>query len=447
MNSINGLLPNADDRVSEKLPAYMNYSMKDVAPPCENSRYFLSPINGSTFVSNATSGPIMSFALQCGTPSTYLNTLETTLVFTISNTTNVAMTLDAGGALALIESCDIYFGSSHLSSVQAYGNLCNTLSDFTSFGNHSIRGVADVVMPATYTATTAQSALKVKTGQTIAASSTLTVAIPLLNLLGSLSQKAIPIGMLKDSLRIDLRLAGGLSWGTYPSAPTTNLYTIVNPRLWLTEIRLDGQVENALISSLPNGIIHIPTFDIQSFSTSINANCGAWSYQIPIKCSSLCSVIVTMRETVALGKHNYSDMQRTKATMESYRFRIGSRLIPSTPIDCTGSACESFMELKRCLNQLALPENPSYIDAGLYIAEGASGGAIGSTTQGCFAFGLNLSALAMSEVLSDGRNVRNEYITIDSKMVSATSQALMVNIYCFQEKLLVVQNGLLTYSD
>jgi hypothetical protein len=443
--------PDAEERKKETLPAYMDFKTKHFSPPAECSRFFISPVSGSQFASSASSGPIVSFNISCGMPGIYMNTLETAFVFTIQNKSGQTLTLDGDGS-AVISAIDLYYGSSHLSSILDYNVLSNTLSDFTSSGYHYISGTRDAPSTATFTdvgVNAAITALRTRQGVQIPNDGTYTVSIPLICPIGTLASKAIALSQLKDSLRLDIRLSGGLDWGVYGAAVTTG-FNIIQPKLWLTHIRISGDVETALINSLPNRSISVGCFDVHSFNTSIGANQGSFTYQIPIKVSSLTSIFVVFRETDHLGKHNRRALTRTRNNLENYRFRIGSTLIPSSSIDCSGSGAEARMELYRALNLISESNPVTYIDNGLYIKEGANGGAMTEAQNlqgGGFCIGLNCSAFSMSEVLSDGRSTRNEHVTFDGKFLTTTSQPMVVSFFCFTEKALVIEGGNMTYSD
>lgn len=445
-----GLLPSAEQRKQEKLPAYMDFNSKSIAPPAENMRYYLSPTNGNAFSASPTSGPIISFSIPCGSPGVYLNTLETALVLTLVNNTGSALTLDGSG-VAVIEAVDVYYGSSHISSIQGYNNFVNTLSDFTSLGQHYVRGVDDFAVQGAVDAANIKAAVMSRKGKTIADKAAYTFMLPLVNCLGSLAQKAIPLSQLRDSIRLDIRLAGGHDWGVYAgtAAPsTTSGFNIINPKLWLTQIRISGDVENALIDSLPNRTIHVPCFDVQSFQTSVQGNAGGFSYQIPIKASSVGTVLVTMRDTVQGGSHTHRALSRDRANIESYRFRIGATIIPSTFIDCSGSAAEARMELQRALNQISSADSHSWVDNALYTKQAtAAADALSAGDYGAFAFALNLSAFSMQEILSDGRSTRNEHVVLDVKFKTGNQPPLRVDVYCIKEQLLVAQGGIMHYED
>lgn len=444
--------PDAEERKKETLPAYMDFKSKHFSPPAECSRFFISPVSGSQFASSASTGPIVSFNIAAGMPGIYMNTLETAFVFTIQNKTGQALTLDGDGS-AVISSIDLYYGSSHISSILDYNVLANTLSDFTSFGYHYISGTRDapstVVDNSKPNIDSAITALRTRQGVVIPADGTYTVSIPLICPIGTLASKAIALSQLKDSIRLDIRLAGGLDWGVYGGAVTAG-FNIIQPKLWLTHIRISGDVETALMNSLPNRSISVGCFDVHSFNTTIPSNQGSFTYQVPIKVSSLTSIFVVFRETDHLGKHDKRALTRTRNNLESYRFRIGSTLLPSSSIDCSGSGAEARMELYRALNLLSESNPVTYIDNGLYVKEGANGGAMTLAQNlqgGGFCIGLNCSAFSMAEVLSDGRSTRNEHVTFDGKFLTTTSQSMTVTFFCFTEKALVIEAGNMSYSD
>ncbi|KAJ1628036.1 hypothetical protein T492DRAFT_841891 [Pavlovales sp. CCMP2436] len=438
------------DRVQESLPSFLNYKQKSIAPPCQSARFYLTPSNGSTFSSTATSGPVMRFDIPCGSGGTHLNGAETVLVFTVVNTTGQSLTLD-GSALACIDALDVYAGSTHISSIQSYANYVNTLSDFTTIGSHYARGVADFDLTQAAGALTGamvKAAVGTRNGVTIATGDRATFSLPIVNFLGSLAMKSIPLSQIKDSLRLEVRLSGGLDWGVASALPTVaNSWGVANPRLWLTHVVLDGAVESALIASLPNSVVHVPCFDVQSFMTSVPANTGSFTYQIPLRVSSLNMILVTLRETAGLGQFDYRALSRTRGNIDSYRFRIGSQIIPSSYIDCSGTPAEARMELMRALNQTSSSEAHSFVTNDQYALEGANGGALSKVLCGGFAFALTLSAMQMAEILSDGRSTRNEYVTMDVKFRSITQPALRVDIYCQTDMVLVCEGGILHYEN
>jgi hypothetical protein len=347
------------------------------------------------------------------------------------------LTLD-GGAHACIQSVDVYFGSTHISSIGGYNKLFQVVQSFTTDldslrSSGTVRGIADYETEALITDATADEAYYSKVGADIDFGQTLTVALPLMSVLGTLSMKAIPLSALSDSIRLEIKLANGLDWATYSVAPAAAaLPSISDVKLHVNIAKIDGAVERALYSSL-GGVIHIPTMDYEHFSSVIPANNGAISFQIPIRVSSASAVIVTLRPTANSEVFNQSGVfVRAKAGMENYRFRVGSMVIPQSAVDCTGSAAEARLELMRVFGPVNDSSPRSCVSGAQYINDS-------------FAVGLNLAAFPSTNALSDGLSTRNQHIVFEAKLAAA-HVACILDVWVQHEKLLVAQGGLLTYE-
>jgi hypothetical protein len=385
----------------------------------------------------------MKFDLPCGTPGEHLDPTQTALVFTINNATGTTLTLD-GSAAALISAVDVYFGSSHLSSISDYNNLVNSLSDFTGGIDDTrcggaLRGTGDV---AASLSTGTQ--YTVTNGAVIATATTRRVAIPLCNFLGSCALKSLPLSQLSDSLRLEVRLAPIAEygvWGADPAAFTT--LTVETPLLMYTTIKLDGAVEQAMVTDL-NGKLECPCYDWRTFSTSITAGASIVSYQIPIKVSSATMVLVTFRDNASFV-YGQRTMSRIRNGLQWYRFRIGSVTIPSSQVVCTESAAEARLELQRAFLQINDACPRSCISQAQYVADNltavnAAGG------YGGFCIGLLLSALSASDIISDGASTRDQHVVFEASFAS-TAVAARMNVYVQNEALLVAQGRVLNIED
>ncbi|KAJ1619131.1 hypothetical protein T492DRAFT_848798, partial [Pavlovales sp. CCMP2436] len=260
------------------------------------------------------------------------------------------MTLNCG-AQACIASLELYFGSQHLSSIQEYGALFSLVQDFTTDLNSlrssgTVRGIADFSPAGVASADKITNAYYSRAGATIPANSSLTVALPLMCPIGTLGMKAIALSQLQDSIRLEVKWVSQVEWGTYDSAAaSTTGCTISNIKLHLSEVRMDGAVERAMMDML-GGMVTMPTFDFSHFRSTVSASSGFISMQIPIRVSSACNIFIILRESLVATPHNRKQVsQRTKAGMIDYRFRLGSMVIPQSPIACTGSAAEAQFKL------------------------------------------------------------------------------------------------------
>jgi hypothetical protein len=256
----------------------------------------------------------------------------------------------------------------------------HTLSNFSSLGHKYLAGVADVATPAAFA--DVPTVINARNRAVNPVGGTLAVFMPLVNLLVTLAGKFIPLSQLQHEIRVEIRLSAGLNWGTLSGTGTllNTGWMLNNVKLFITECRLSGDVERAMIDSLTNRTVYVPTFDVQTFTTSIQSGVGSFMYQVPIKASSVTSILVTMRETAGFRSETARALSRTKGNIKSYRWKIGSTYLPSTYVECDGSAAEGRMEVQRCFNQLSSPESHSFVDSSQFNFEGANGTAAAAGT-------------------------------------------------------------------
>jgi hypothetical protein len=173
------------------------------------------------------------------------------------------------------------------------------------------------------------------------------------------------------------------------------------------------------------GVLHVPSYDFKCYTTSVAAGAGTISYQIPIRVSSLNAVYVVLRHAGSIGIFSsFSDIARTRGDMTSYRFRLGSRVIPQSAIITTDSAVEARVELMRASGSVSDASPRSCLSATQYTAVPPPG-----ATQGGFAIGVNMQAFAASNALSDGASSRSELLVFEANL-AAGSPAMRMDVYC-----------------
>jgi hypothetical protein len=102
------------------------------------------------------------------------------------------------------------------------------------------------------------------------------------------------------------------------------------------------------------------------------------------------------------------------------------------------------MELMRAFNQLNIPTSDSSISNAIYNLGAATANTAGA--YGGFCFALNLSALGSADVLSDGKNVRAENLTLDMRF-SGNNVPIQMDVFCIHEKVFVVEQGTMSYKN
>lgn len=414
-----------DAEAQEKLPTILAYEQKFQSPPVSNARFYLTPVNGGSFVCPLSSGTLIKFEIPCGTFGSHMNPQETAIAFTINNTSGANLTLD-NSAFSLIDRIDVYYGSMLISSIANYANFATLMTDFTGgAAPHYMKGQASTT-----------------NGAVIASGASDTFVLPILNCIGSMAMKAIPLSELRDSLKLEILLNPSMDFGVYSAAPTAGV-TISSAKLWCTNIQLGGDVHSALVAK-SNGKLKVPVFDVESFRTSLGQNTGAFTYTIPCKVASCTAIFVTLRENGVFNNREQRALSRTRSSLSDFRFRIGSVTLPSAQVDCSGSANEARAELQRAFNQISLPTSDSYVTSSLYALGGTTANAVGA--QGCFCFALNLSAYGAADLLSDGRNIRLEALTVDLRF-NGNNVPLQMDVYCMEEKVLIIENASLSFKN
>ncbi|KAJ1627006.1 hypothetical protein T492DRAFT_842695 [Pavlovales sp. CCMP2436] len=350
------------------------------------------------------------------------------------------MTLDGGGH-ACIQSLSVYVGSMLISQYDEMGALFETTQNFTTDldslrSSGTVRGVADFNLKTlTPTGANIRDAYYSRAGATIAAGDSLTVALPIMNVLGTLVMKAIPLSQLLDSIRLEVKCAVQTNWGIYADAPSALTgCTISDIRLHISQVRLDGAIEKAMIDGL-NGVVHCPTMGFLHFRSTVAANSDFISVTVPVRVSQLSNIFIILRESaVTNGFSRKLISQRTKAGMVDYRFKIGSMVIPQSAVNCTNSAAETRAELQRAFGGgIADAAARSCISAEQYVGDG-------------FAIGLSLSAFPSSDALSDGISTQAMHVLFEAKIAS-NNPALYLDIWTMSEKMIVVQNGTMSYEN
>ncbi|KAJ1640656.1 hypothetical protein T492DRAFT_1131362 [Pavlovales sp. CCMP2436] len=363
----------------------------------------------------------------------------TGLGFKITNNNSTPMTLD-GGAHSLVESLDLYFASNHVSNIGQYGCLFQTLQSFSSDpdslrSSGTMRELADFSVDSNSAEDIVKGYYNIR-GATILPGESLDVIIPLLSPIGTLSHKALPLSALTDSIRLEVKLAPQEEWGTYGSANDSRSgCTVSGLNLHICQVRLDGGLEREMYAQL-GGIVTVPTMDYNHFRSTVSENAGAISMQIPVRVSSMCSIFVVLRESNVATPHTRRTItERTRAGMVNYQFKIGNSNVPQSPVDCTGNASEARMELMYAL-ETSLSDSATRSCVSGY-----------QFTRDGFAIGLNLQAFPQSsETLSDGVSSQLLHIIFNARL-AATHPAMYIDVWVMHEKILIAQNGMLSYKS
>jgi len=188
------------------VPVAFDYSkQKDRAVASSAMRTSLPPSPGSVFYP----GDKMIFSYPVGSPGTHLDPQNSYLQFDIVNSSNSNIVISQSG-YSCLESIDVYMGSVHIASTSAFNVLSSMLLDFQNSASSlstsgTIYGGEDY-NDGNYT----------RLGVTLATSGATqrrTVCLALPYALGTLAQKSIPLGSIREGLRVEIKVAPHYQWG------------------------------------------------------------------------------------------------------------------------------------------------------------------------------------------------------------------------------------------
>jgi hypothetical protein len=510
------------------LPKQFDFSGKPNSAYAETVRMSVAPTSGPT----ASGGDKIIFSLPCGQRGSFLNTQDSYLQFTVTNRhASNDLYLD-GCAASVIRQIDVYAGSVLISSITNYALLHNLFLDF-QVGNDVRRtsmstqgcgecgyGVENVInklgtglitggsgttptitsnasfLPGTsfahrqydrvgYRLIALGSNGQVSAPDTTTAklsypyyNSASTFAIPLLGVIGSGSDKALPLGLLAQGseLRIEVTLNPYLGWGRWmsvadpPVLTTPTFAASTDPILskivfQATYVRLTPQLTMNLLSEC-GGQFVVPTTDFVSYQTLVPVGSSSVSWNIPCRVrSARCIFIVPQRSADTIPSAvipNYTartflqpnasvnTLTKYQMILANYSFRVGAQRIPSTGVDCSYPPySEARQELLRCFQLIGGVNSPSVINGSDYYLQGTPGvggatPAISTNPQysnwyggGGFAIGQSLESFGNLDQVMDGLNLaQSGSVLFEANFGYASEEAFTLTAFVMYDSIL-----------
>ncbi|KAJ1617149.1 hypothetical protein T492DRAFT_850305 [Pavlovales sp. CCMP2436] len=233
--------------------------------------------------------------------------------------------------------------------------------------------------------------------------------------------RAWPVSQAKENIRIVIKLVDVLNYGKWSAAPVGTC-AIDNCKIWLSYIRIDPNVERKMVLDL-GGVVSIPCVDFVQTSTSVAAGSN---YQ------PLSSWLFAKRQTwvllvCSMDRFTGGDVVGNV----SYRFRIGSTIIPSSYVT---AGAESRMELMRAL--------------GMQLSESTARTCVSAADDylaTAFVIGVSLQCFPMTEAMGDGLLV-DSTIILEMNLGTAQTSAIRPNAFVQMKKALVFANGAITFD-
>jgi len=364
--------------IDNMIPANLKYQPKVESAPARRYRTNIQPQNGT--------GPYTpSNTIIINIPTrnnTALIASESVLKFgfsaTLPGTAAVVAALESCGAHAFINRLRVFHGSNLLQDIQEYHQLAKILYDYqmpldaTQGRFSTTSGTANDYTGTVASATGANlvaNGLVVKpvnrgknyipqadsATPTLAANSVITdnFSINLISLVGSLAGgKYLPLWeMTSAPLRVELVLQPSIvnAMCIAPSGAVPASFSLSSVEFIGEFLELPDSAISAIRagSSSPLQMV-VPDWRAYTFSQQLQTSQTTVSMPIPAKFSSLKSIVVNSR--ISTGAATFYPCGSQNFLLNSYQFRVGSEVLPSTAPSTTS---DYFNEACKCFGSLA----------------------------------------------------------------------------------------------
>lgn len=296
----------------------------------------------------------------------------------IVSTASTSSCLESCGWHQFIQRIRVFHGSNLLEDIDNYGQLAKVLYDYQASedavkGRFSITTGTNPEFSGVGTGAAAlQNVRSVNRGRatgvlaTTAGGTPFPFAINLISLVGALSQNSyLPLWeMTAAPLRIEIVLQSSLNRAMMVQGGAGLSFTANNINYCGEFLELSDSVISAIKAGSSNPIqMVLPSWRTYTNSAQLPATTQTQiSFPIPSKFSSLKSILVATRSSAggdAVFPSSHCAFGVGSANSTGYQFRIGSEVLPSTPV---ASFPEIYNEVIKCFGSVADMQNQPSID-------------------------------------------------------------------------------------
>lgn len=358
--------------VPSALPQEMNFQLPASLPSCKNFEIRVQPVNQQSFQA----GNVLQFDIPCGRRGQYLDPTTTYVRFKATYTHAGGIATDysrlLGSAYSYFNKQEVYGNNSvQLETIGEVGVLANMLlnsqlNSSDKLGLTSSLGFAYE----SYIAPNATVGHRIYFGANLE-NLTFEYAIPLIGILGSGTDKMIPVGAFYG-LRFEL---------TMDSYSNFVLDTTVNKTSGcvISEVEFVGNIielspESQSLVEMQNPLkIHIRSQSFRTSTNSLSASAGVGLYDLLIgtRVSSLKSLYITCAPSNAIeGKFSSVNPNLTQGTC----LVLGGQSYPQRTINPSYHPADSFLSLQKSIGALNMVNyNGSVSKTGYYTSSTSTG--------------------------------------------------------------------------
>ena len=395
---------------------------------------------------------------------------------------NAYCRLDRAGAHGVIQRLRLYHGSQLLEDLDNYGNIVGGLMTLQQSGD-AAKGKMNVMAGLTHEsfcditdatvvdaatlltknqgctnqvltinggerliddAQTTQFADIAANGDTLAR----TYCINLLSIVGSLSEKYIPLfAMTSAPLRLELQLASAPSKFICSEVALAS-YKIENVEFVSQFMELGSEAMNIIQQSVANNRLEwvVPSWRNYVYNASLANASTQVSIPVPAKFNSLKSLFLTMREK-ADGAITYFPFGSCHYNLASYTLRLGSKVVPSKAPE---TIPEFFVEVIKAIGSVSdINHEPNMnlldYDVDVPVVNAETEAVISSTSSSSsFVVGMDLETYsnADKDSIYSGYNTSNDdvfwHMTFNA---NATTPNVRFDTYALYDAVLVCESG------
>jgi hypothetical protein len=277
------------------------------------------------------------------------------------------------------------------------------------------------------------------------------------SILGSLAQKALPVGLMgASSIYLELELAPvGMAFVGSATVNSLDSYSVQDIYFNAKQTTLPTDIDNLLIQST-GGIINLPAVAYKSEAKTIATSTSNFNDKFSFQFSSLKNFMFFVQNSAtAIGGVGTSAAikyrsitARPRANISEFFLTINGESYPSQPV--TGYA-RTFAEVLRAWDSLTDTNGGGIISLANYTidtntaTDDVLNAAYGSTVQKRYIAGLDLDRFNhSSDTLMSGTSSIGQLVNLQLTMTTATSDNLTLYAYVQYDVLYHLENGLLS---
>ena len=437
-----------------------------LAVEAKSARRIFFPVNGQNFTSDGNN--IIRIDVSA---DAFLDPKHSYLKFRFTNNSGAGVGFDYGGGHNFCRRLRIEQSGQILSDLNHYNRLLSAVilpaqGDVNSLAHRTITegqrytndGAAGNSVQPTPAADISGASLTTPTNNNTlcGAGTTWDFCIPLMNgLLGTTQNKMIPLQLLGSApITIEIELAPLLDIGTFTAQPAAGTnYTLSDVRYiaQLVEVPPDINNQLKLVQEVSGGKLAINGTDYTHFNGNVAAQqTGAVSINVPARRKSLKSLffVGASQNYVAPARQDqvYNLSFGGHFNMNTYQMKVGSIMIPPTPIQCDfiaplgpwSTRGETLMELKKCFGTLSSTKGCGSLGTTNYMINDcdiggapvpSNGGAL-DTSYTFSPFGIDLESFQRTAIES-GVNTADRATPITLLLNIGAQNADAVNVDCY----------------